>query len=347
MPADVEFPPRGTGGSGVDVRFEQAFLAPHRPGGDPAKGLVDDRIAGIDPLLLVREKLIAERHVLGDIRRRQRRRAADHPATTLARDMLHRCQPGVAVVPGRCAEDVDILGIEREPGERHVIFPADQRADAADRGVDHPKPRCVAKAPDHALGIGRHQLAVVVGNAAVGVDDGTGIEQGRTADPTVTLVVADHQHDTMFRRRLLQRLEPTVQAVDGIGLEPLEQRVGLAHPGPWGQAPDKGGLAGKPGLGEDHELGALGGGIGNQAQGALHGSFEIEVDRRFLNDADFHRCSLPWGVLCAGERRHELRWDGMAGPDYDQRAKTDAERSPQRSRATAYAGGADHAPMTP
>ena len=54
----------------------------------------------------------------------------------LTRDVLHRRQPGVAAVPCWRAIDVDVLGIQREPRERHVVLPADERPKPSHRGFD-------------------------------------------------------------------------------------------------------------------------------------------------------------------------------------------------------------------
>src|SRR5262249_45453446 len=58
---------------------------------------------------------------------------AEHEATTLARNVPHCRNPALAVVDGRRAVELDTLPIHRHSRERHVVFPADQRAEFADR----------------------------------------------------------------------------------------------------------------------------------------------------------------------------------------------------------------------
>ena len=86
------------------------------------------------------------------------------------------CQSG-AVVGGGREVDLDARLVEREPRERHVVLPADQAADQAERGGQSAQAVAVALAPDQALVVGRHELAVLQGERAVG-----GVVEQRVVD---------------------------------------------------------------------------------------------------------------------------------------------------------------------
>ena len=77
----------------------------------------------------------------------------EHPV--LPGDVAHSRDPGVAGCQRRREPDVDALRVQVEPGQRHVVLPADQPADAPERRVDDPQRRAVAHAPDGPLGAGR------------------------------------------------------------------------------------------------------------------------------------------------------------------------------------------------
>ena len=89
-------------------------------------------------------------------------------ARRLARDVHERRLPGVAVVGGRGDVDLDAGLVEREARERHVVLPADQAAEPAERRLDRAQPAAVALAPDEPLVVRRHELAVVERQLAVG-----------------------------------------------------------------------------------------------------------------------------------------------------------------------------------
>ena len=56
--------------------------------------------------------------------------------------------------------DLLALGVHREARERHPVLPADQPADPAHPGLDHEQAAAVTLAPDDALGVRGHELAV-------------------------------------------------------------------------------------------------------------------------------------------------------------------------------------------
>ena len=92
MPARVKLPARGARGPDIDLGDQEAVFFMHRPCDGATERLVDDGVARVDPLVLVREQFVAVRHVFGDVRGFQRRRTADDPAPALARDVLQFSQ---------------------------------------------------------------------------------------------------------------------------------------------------------------------------------------------------------------------------------------------------------------
>ena len=85
--------------------------------------------------------------------------------------MLHRRQPGVAIVGRRRAVERDVLRVHRHAQHRHVVLPADHRADSPVWTVDHRQRRAVAEAPDHPLHRRRHELAVLAEQRAVRAEE--------------------------------------------------------------------------------------------------------------------------------------------------------------------------------
>ena len=86
---------------------------------------------------------------------------------------------------------------QRIAGERVVVLPAGERADAADGGVDDAEPAAVALAPDHALVEGGRDLAPLEDELAVGVEDELRIVERAV----IALVDAEHDDDAMRARR--------------------------------------------------------------------------------------------------------------------------------------------------
>jgi hypothetical protein len=88
------------------------------------------------------------------------------------------------------AVDLLVLRHQGVARERVVVLPAGQRTDAAHGGVDHLQARAVAHAPDHALVVGRRDLAALERERAVGVE-----HQLRVVEAAVVaLVHAEHHH---------------------------------------------------------------------------------------------------------------------------------------------------------
>ena len=89
--------------------------------------------------------------------------------------------------------DVDFFVLRHQgvAGERIVVLPAGQRADAADGGIDNGEARAIALPPDHPFMECRRDLAALEREPAVGVEN-----KLRVVERTViALVDAEHDHD--------------------------------------------------------------------------------------------------------------------------------------------------------
>jgi hypothetical protein len=104
--------------------------------------------------------------------------------------------PLLGVVGGRGEVDLDAGFVEREPGERHQVLPADQPADAAQAGLHRFQPGTVALAPNETLVVGRHELAVVERQLPLGAVK----EQGVVDRAAVELVRSDREPHRVLPR---------------------------------------------------------------------------------------------------------------------------------------------------
>ena len=189
----------------------------------------------------------------------------------------------VAGIPGRGDVDLRTLGVEGAARQRHVVFPADQHADPPRRRLDHPQAAGVSEAPDHALGVRRHQLAVTVGDAAVGVDDHGAVEE-RAACGAVDLVQPSDDDDAAVAGDVAERAQAIPAEVDGVRGEGAVQVVRRGHVLAGAQPPDPRRVARQPGLGEDHEPGTRVGGLGDEIDRPREARLEVQEDRRVLDD---------------------------------------------------------------
>ena len=101
-------------------------------------------------------------------------------------------QAGLSIVPSWIDKNLHALGIERVARERHIALPADERSKSSCRCIHDLEAGCIAHAPDHALRVGRHQLAVPVEKRSIWADHCHGIEQCRSRKTAVDLMKPDH-----------------------------------------------------------------------------------------------------------------------------------------------------------
>src|SRR5919108_1564598 len=165
MPGRVEALTFGVEACGIELRVEDAFLVVERPREVRAPGREDRASAAADDVHPVEQPV--EREVIGIAARALEVRGRDHERARLPWDVDERRLPRVAVVGRGSDVELDARFIERKPGERHVVLPADQPAEAPERRLDCSEPTAVARAPDEPLVVGRHELAVPEGKAAV------------------------------------------------------------------------------------------------------------------------------------------------------------------------------------
>ena len=221
------------------------------------------------------------------------------------------CQP-VAVVGRRRDVQLDPGLVEREAGERHVVLPADEAAEPAVGRLDRLEPAAVAGAPDEALVVRRHELAVLQRQVAVGpVEEERVVEGARVR--RVALGHAGHEPDLVLAGELA---EPALGGAGYLDRLAGQQREGLlgALLGPAGKRlrPDRGRIGRDHGLREDDQARALGGGFGGRLAELLDRGVPVEDHRLDLGTGDgqalMHAPSLS---AHAQERLHAER--GMVG----------------------------------
>ena len=197
-----------------------------------------------------RDRADAGACVLGDLRLLigiQPGRRADHEARGLERMLpdvdFRLLRKQVAEDRTRIHRGVDLLAVRdhRVAREGVVVLPARQLTDAANRAVHGAQAGPVALAPDHALVVGRRDLAAPLDQAAVSVEEELGVVEGSA----VTFVDADGHHDSRLfagvadgigggrrhRHGLIEQLEVLAAADDLIGgLDERKVRV-VGHHG--------------------------------------------------------------------------------------------------------------------
>jgi hypothetical protein len=112
-----------------------------------------------------------------------------HEAPALPCDLTNGGLPYVPVVCRRSAVELHALGVHRRPHEWHVVFPTDHGADPTERRVDDRHGGSVAEPPDQALHRGRHHLAVLAQQFALGTEE----ERGAVEGPARLFDHADHE----------------------------------------------------------------------------------------------------------------------------------------------------------
>ena len=192
------------------------MLLVKRPRDDRSARVDDHRIARVVPGLEVGEQLGTLRESLRDVLAAHRAARAEHPAPSFGRDVPHRRDPGLALVPRWRDIDLAALREKCETHQRHVVFPADQTADAPHRRFANPESRSVAHPPQHSLRVGRHQLAVPVEDAPVRADEDRGVVEGAAAELAVALVDAHRHGDLEPSCRRLDRFQVARLQVDRV-----------------------------------------------------------------------------------------------------------------------------------
>src|SRR5262249_54175492 len=128
---------------------------------------------------------------------------AKHETPAFHRDVLHGRRPGRAMISRGSAVNLNVLRVHVSTEQGHVIFPADYRAQAAERSVEDGERGAVAIAPDQALRRGGHHLAMLAQESSIrGEEQDTAIKNA-----ALTLNHANHEIDGMRTRRLGQDVD--------------------------------------------------------------------------------------------------------------------------------------------
>ncbi|MPM95545.1 hypothetical protein SDC9_142700 [bioreactor metagenome] len=178
--------------------------------------------------------------------------------------MAHGGQPGVAIISGGRAIDGNTLAVHVHAQHGHVVFPADDSADAAIRRVHCLHGGAVAKAPDQALARGGHELAVLADEAVFAVE----IQRRAVQRAAVAFDAADDGDGAGFDDGLVDDFDFFAVQRDGLA---VVGGVGLAAGG-FAQADGAAeavalGIAAEKGFGKHQHLGAMAGRLADQRRG--------------------------------------------------------------------------------
>ena len=210
----------------------------------------------------------------------------DHERTGLPGDVDERRLPLIAVVGGRRDVDLDAGAVEREARERHVVLPADETADAAELGRQRLQAAAVALAPDQALVVRRHELAVVKRERAVG-----GVVEQRVvqrAGPLgIDLVDAGDEPHAVLACDCAEPVGVGPRHGERLAREQRERRL-RTRVAPAGEVPrpDRGRVRGHVRLREDDQIGAAPRGLRGQPLELVERSCAVEDDRLRLHARD-------------------------------------------------------------
>src|SRR6185503_17192689 len=175
----------------------------------------------------------------------------------------------------------------------------------------------VAEAPDHAFGIGRHQLAVPVAQTAVIADDNGGVVDRAAGEVLVALGHAANDRHSMLARGGAQRGEIAAADADRVVDQSRMELRGQCTVGTGPKAPDPGGVTRHERLGEDDKRRAGSGCRADPADRFVQAGIAIEHDGSLLDDRE------PGHRPCRGVRYSECRTAGrllrVAGPSASRR----------------------------
>jgi hypothetical protein len=179
------------------------------------------------------------------------------------------------------AVDLLVRGHQRIARQRVVVLPAGQRADTAGARVHGRQTGAVALAPDHALVVGRRDLAALEHQAAIGIEHQLRVVQ--TA--VVAFVHAQHHHHAQLARRGGHGVRHRARH-GGRTLHQQQVVRALQH----GRLHEREvGVVGHEGLGEDDQLHALLRGV---AQGLEHARQRAALAREVRRDLRRGRADL-------------------------------------------------------
>ena len=183
----------------------------------------------------------------------------DHEAARLQRVVADRHLDLLARRSGRPASRgtgaqwiSSCVGHQRVARERVVVLPAGQRADAADARCRPPQARAVALAPDHALVVGRRDLAALEQQRCR--------RRRRRAACCRAMPWSRSLTPSTTTMRVARARRAAIASVTGPGTTTaslVEREVLGARPARAASMKEKYGIVGDEGLGKDDELRAL------------------------------------------------------------------------------------------
>ena len=224
----------------------------------------------------------------------------DDERARLDRDVSHARQPAVGVVCGGRHPDLGPGAVGGVAGERHPVLPADQPADPAQRCLGRLQVVAGADPMEEPLVVGWHQLAVLP-DEALRPDQQQGVvEAARTLG--FALVDADRDVNVVLGAGGGESVGEGAGHVHRVRPQPLPQFVeaveGRRRLGP---CPRR--VQGHEGLGQHGELGAVGGGLADQADRLLHARLGVEDHGGRLDGCDPDGPELAHAsILIAGPR---------------------------------------------
>jgi hypothetical protein len=137
--------------SEVKLGGDHAGFAGQGPGHQPSARSNDRRIAPRQPVILVAVQRVGVREVARHVGAAQEGGHADDEHLPLLGDVAQGGHP-LVTVPRRRQEHVDPALVHRHPSERHVVLPADERADPGAADVDDRQKMVVALTAHEPLG---------------------------------------------------------------------------------------------------------------------------------------------------------------------------------------------------
>src|SRR5260370_601829 len=208
--------------------------------------------------------------------------ARKHETSSLDSDVPHRSDPGVAVIGGRRAINLDPFGIHSRAHQRKIILPANHRAKPSERCFKYRHGGTVAKAPHQTLGTSWHDLAVLAKKTAIRRE-----EQYRTVEgATIPLDDSDDQVDFVASGRtakLVNRGTGNIHAALPVSAKvlatffrsPTNHRAKIQ--------PSR--IRGNKRFGKKHQLRTLAGSFLAQRTDFVQRALSVESDRSSLDDS--------------------------------------------------------------
>ena len=197
------------------------------------------------------------------------------------------------------------LLMHRHAAVGHPVLPTDERSQPTKFGISSTQPRTIAMAIDELLRVGRHELAVVVGQIALLVDDDEAVKDGPLWLALVHDFIDAHHHSNPLCCGLLAECGD-LRAVDSDTILPglckyLLDRL-MVPPARIGAMVQPCRVTTQPRFAKDDQSGTASGSLLQEGGGLVEAFGFIEIDRTVLDDSNaqgFHRAFMFLGKLCS------------------------------------------------